>query len=60
VTEKITYNFTSPNACTFALENDMSGQMQKIMEQTATKVVAASSKKAPAKKTVASAPTKKS
>ena len=59
VTEKITYTFPSKDASTFTLENDMSGQMQKIMEQTSTKVVA-TSKKAPAKKTVASAPTKKS
>ena len=59
VTEKITYTFPSPDACTFYLESDMSGEMKKIMEQTATKVVA-TAKKAPAKKTVASAPTKKS
>jgi len=59
VTEKITYTFPSPDACTFYLENDMSGQMTKLMEQTATKMVA-TAKKAPAKKSVATAPTKKS
>ncbi len=61
ITQKMTYLFSDPDNYTMTVENDMSGELKKVMAETGTRAKpAASSKAAPAKKPAATATTKKS
>ena len=44
ITEKMTFNFTDADNFTMFMENDMSGEMKKVMEETATRVKPAAAK----------------
>lgn len=46
ITEKMTFNFTDADNFTMFMENDMSGEMKKVMEETATRVKPAAKPKA--------------
>lgn len=39
VTEKVTFSFVEKNSYTFLVENDLSGTMTKVLEETGTRVV---------------------
>lgn len=44
ITEKMTFNFTDADNFSMFVENDMSGEMKKVMEETATRVKPAAAK----------------
>ncbi len=50
ITDKMTVTFSGPTHYTMAIENDMSGEMKKFLQETATRVKATPKKAAPAKK----------